>query len=185
MNKSFGAINSRGFSSCVNSGLFPKESHLTYEGVFNELKYNVGKPTIKPVDIHFGYARYQFSHSVHDRNINDFLALFVKGESDGKDRDSRRLNSILCLDVSGSMDLPLEANGSSGKLKKSRLSLSLEAMNMFISKLRPDDAVGIVLFDDKATIFLPLILKKDVSSSLYSDIDNIKVRGGTIIRKGL
>jgi hypothetical protein len=183
MKKLSGAINSSGFSSSVKSGLFPKESHLTYEGVFNELKYNVGKPTIKPVDLHFGYARYQFSHSAHDQNINDFLALFVKGESDGKDRDGRRLNSILCLDISGSMDGPLEIN-SEGK-KQSRLALSREAMKMFVSKLRPDDAVGIVLFDDKAVTFLPLTLKKNIPNSLYSDIDKIKVRGGTTIRVGL
>jgi hypothetical protein len=110
MKKVFGAFNSRGFSSSVSSGLFPKESHLTYEGVFNELKYNVGKPTIKPVDLHFGYARYQFPHSAHDQGINDFLAVFVKGESDGKDRDARRLNAILCLDISVSMDGPLESS---------------------------------------------------------------------------
>lgn len=63
------------------------------------------------VDLHFGYARYQFPHSVYDSDMNDFLALFLKGESDGKDRDSRRLNSVICLDISGSMgDLLGSAN---------------------------------------------------------------------------
>lgn len=54
-------------------------------------------------DLHFGYARYQFSKSSHDKNINDYLALFVKGNKDGEDRDGRPLNALICLDISGSM----------------------------------------------------------------------------------
>ena len=50
-----------------------------------------------------GYARYQFLKSVHDKSINDYLALFVKGNKDGKDRDERNLNATMCLDISGSM----------------------------------------------------------------------------------
>ena len=90
MNNVFEAFNSRGFSFGVSSGVFSKESHLTYEEVFNELKYNVGKPTIKSVDLHFGYTRYKFPHSAYDRVTHDYLAVFVKGESDGKDRDARK-----------------------------------------------------------------------------------------------
>ena len=50
-----------------------------------------------------GYARYQFLGSTHDKKINDYLALFVKGSKDGKDRDDRPLNATMCLDISGSM----------------------------------------------------------------------------------
>jgi hypothetical protein len=119
MRKKMGAVNSRGFSSSIESGRLPNENHLTFEGVFNELKFDVGKKTSKIVDLHFGYARYQ---SICDPDRNDFLALFVKGESDGKDRDSRRLNSIICLDISGSMSSPL-GNASQGK-DQTRLALS-------------------------------------------------------------
>lgn len=107
MKKRFCAGNSRGFSESVKTGGLPNVSHITFEGVFNELKFDAGQQTNKPSDLKFGYARYQFSQSAVDSSINDFLALFMKGERDGKDRDDRRLNSIVCLDVSGSMDGPL------------------------------------------------------------------------------
>lgn len=60
MMRMMGAINTRGFSSCVSTGVLPPDSHITYEGVFNELKFDVGPKTIKTLDCHFGYARYMF-----------------------------------------------------------------------------------------------------------------------------
>lgn len=58
-------------------------------------------------------------------------------------------------------------------------------MKMFVSKLRPDDAVGIVVFDTAASTLLPPTLKKDLASSIYDDIDAIRTQGGTTIRSGL
>lgn len=57
-------------------------------------------------------------------------------------------------------------------------------MKMFISKLRPDDSVGIITFDTQAYTILPLTLKKDLSNNIYSDIDAIQCGGGTTIRCG-
>ena len=122
-------------------------NHLTYEGIFNELKFDVGKKTNKLVDVHMEYARYQFKESLQDAKINNYLALFMKSSKDGADRDETPLNTVICLDVSGSM------NGGLGKWSKnqlSRLKLSIEAIKMFISKLRPNDSVGIITFNNTA-----------------------------------
>lgn len=52
----------------------------------------------------FGYSRFQFTASHFDSTVNDYLAMFLKGKSDGEDRsDDVRLNMAICLDVSGSM----------------------------------------------------------------------------------
>ncbi len=100
-----GARNTAGFSKTVDEGKLPPPSHLTYEGVFNELKYDVGPKTDKELDLAFGYSRFQFTDSQFDTNINDYLALFLKGKSDGEDRsEDIRLNAVICLDVSGSMN---------------------------------------------------------------------------------
>ena len=45
MNKISGARNTAGFSQSIMLGELPPASHLTYEGLFNELKYNVGPKT--------------------------------------------------------------------------------------------------------------------------------------------
>ena len=103
-------------------------------------------------DLHFGYARYQFQESTYDNQINDYLALFVKGCKDGADRDERPLNSLICLDISGSMGSGLGSYNYENF--KSRLWLSVEAIKMFISKLRPTDSVGVITFNTQAQIIL-------------------------------
>lgn len=151
----FGALNTRGFSSQIEYGQLPEPSHLTYEGVFNEIKFDVGKVPELPLDLQLGYARYQFLGSTHDRNINDYLALFVKGNKDGKDRDGRPLNATMCLDISGSMSGGLSNGKSNGNGNfRSRLQLSIEAIRMFISKMRPDDSFGLIAFDNKADVVI-------------------------------
>jgi hypothetical protein len=47
----------------------------------------VGLKTDKLVDVHLGYARYQFAKSKVDGDINDYLAVFLKSSRDGADRD--------------------------------------------------------------------------------------------------
>ena len=55
-----GARNTSGFSSCLDMGYLPPPTHFSYEGVFNELRYDVGPKTDKVIDIHHGYARFRF-----------------------------------------------------------------------------------------------------------------------------
>ncbi len=78
-----GSLNSAGFSGSLSCGYLPKHTHLTYQGLFNELRYNVGPKTDKVLDLHHGYARFQFTESKFDSEIHDYLALFLKGRSDG------------------------------------------------------------------------------------------------------
>ena len=87
MKRFSGARNIRGFSETISNGGLPDLTHLTYEGVFNETKFDVGEKTDKIVDLHYGYARTQFISSMVDKEINDYLAIFLKGSTDGADRD--------------------------------------------------------------------------------------------------
>lgn len=41
--------------------------------------------------------------SLVDTSTNDYLALFLKGDTDGEPRDDRILNAVIALDISGSM----------------------------------------------------------------------------------
>lgn len=97
------------------------------------------------MDLHLGYSRYQFIKSKFDDKTNDYLALFLKSSRDGADRDETPINALICLDISGSMDGGL---GTNRKTNLSRLKLSVEAVKMFISKLRPNDSVGLTTFNN-------------------------------------
>ncbi len=118
-----------------------------------------------------------------DGKINDYLALFLKSSRDGADRDDTPINALICLDISVSMGGGL---GESNSLKTnlSRLKLSIEAIKMFISKLRPNDSIGMTTFNGSGQTIFASTYKKDLGESIYTDLDKIFVQGGTTIRSG-
>ena len=55
---------------------------------------------------------------------------------------------------------------------------------MFISKLRPDDSIGMTTFDDKAHLIFDPVLKKDIGSDIYERVDQIKAWGQNDLMDG-
>ena len=94
------------------------------------------------------------------------------------------LNLVVCLDISGSMSCGLGGTGVFGHYGKTRLALSIEAIKMLISKLKPNDSIGMVVFDDYATTIFDCTLKKNISSEVYERLDKIHTQGGTTIING-
>ena len=141
-----------------------------------------------PVDLHIGYARYQFAKSKYDDQINDYLALFLKSERDGSERDDTVLNATICVDISGSMGGGLEVSKKNMAKKEknmTRLQLSIEAIKMFYSKLRPNDSLGLIIFDNQAEVILKQTLKSKIDQEIFfATLNELKPRGGTTISKG-
>jgi len=110
------------------------------------------------------------------------LALFLKGKKDGEERDERPINAMICLDISGSMSGGLgEYNY---KINLSRLQLSVEAIKMFISRLRPNDSVGLITFNNIAHVIFTPIFKRDFDDKTFDLLDKIAAGGGTTIKSG-
>lgn len=55
---------------------------------------------------------------------------------------------------------------------------------MFISKLRPNDSVGLTTFNTEGQIIFAPTLMKNLSNDVYTSIDAIKTYGGTTVRSG-
>lgn len=180
-----GARNSVGFANSVQAGILPPHTHLTYEGVFNEIKFNVGPKATKTLDLHFGYSRFQFTESQFDNSINDYLALFLKGKADGEERqDSVRMNLVICLDISGSMGGGLGGDPLAYQPHSSRLHLSIEAIKMLIAKLKPNDSMGLVVFNNSASTVFECTYKKNITAEIFERLDRIRSGGGTTIIHG-
>lgn len=106
----------------------------------------------------------------------------MKGNKDGKDRDDRTLNATMCLDISGSMGGGLDQNH--GQFR-SRLSLSIEAIRMFISKMRPTDSFGLIAFDTQADVVIEQTKIANLNlNDTFKLLEKIKTRGGTTIKYG-
>ena len=55
---------------------------------------------------------------------------------------------------------------------------------MFISKLRPDDSVGMVTFSDNTNVIFEPLFKKDIGPKIFERIDQIQANGGTALTNG-
>lgn len=55
---------------------------------------------------------------------------------------------------------------------------------MLISKLRKDDSIGFITFNDVAHVVFKPILKADIDSAIYDRLKSIMARGGTTIVNG-
>ena len=55
---------------------------------------------------------------------------------------------------------------------------------MFISKLKPEDSIGMTTFDGQAHLIFELILQKDIGQDIYSRLDEIKAYGQNNLMAG-
>ena len=55
---------------------------------------------------------------------------------------------------------------------------------MFISKLSPEDSVGMTTFDSQAHLIFNPTLKKDIDEGIYSRLDQIRACGGNTLIDG-
>lgn len=55
---------------------------------------------------------------------------------------------------------------------------------MLISKLRPNDSIGLITFNDQAQVIFEPILKSEISPNIYTDLEKIRTNGGTTIKSG-
>ena len=93
---------------------------------------------------------------------NYFLSLFLKSNTDGQKR-TRNINAVVCLDVSGSMNSALDNSPKIHQAKrKSRISLSREAIWMLYERLQPNDIFCLVTFHDTSKTIIKSTLKSDL-----------------------
>jgi Mg-chelatase subunit ChlD len=105
--------------------------------------------------------------------FNKNTAFVISLSSQDKFERESDVDLICVIDISGSMK---------GK-KLTQLKYSLKAI---ISFMTPKDRLCIILFNDKADIYLDLAFMTDEAKKLYLEkIEKIKVRGGTNILSGL
>lgn len=180
MEACFGSFNTKGFSSSLDNFEIPEETHITYSGLFNQLNFSIGPKAVKPLELHLGYARAQNQHSLFDAKINDYLTVFTKGSKDGEDRDERVLNSVIILDISGSMGSGLTSSG-----EGCRIELAKEAILMFYSKLRQNDAFGLILFNHSAQTLIPVQRVSEMNfEEVSTKVKSIHPHGGTTLMSG-
>ncbi|MFC1805372.1 VWA domain-containing protein [Planctomycetota bacterium] len=96
-------------------------------------------------------------------------------------RQGQREYTVCVIDKSGSMQGPYDA--SLQKLdaaKRANIAMVLEK-----ATIDPDDQIGIVAFDSRAEVLLPLSPLRSHRQQIIQTIQAIQIRGGTDINSGL
>jgi len=96
-----------------------------------------------------------------------------------------KLDLVLSIDTSGSMTCPCSDYSSHDESRKSKMQLANEAVVSLLSKLQPDDRVGIVLFNNRAQVLLPFTSVGDLDLEAVSAKQlAVRAGGGTSMEAG-
>jgi len=156
------------------------ESAITYEGIFNE--YNFSNKIEEEHLFATDYSR-AISKNVETGEKEYFICLEMmsKLDGDGLQKHGGRppMNFSFVLDISGSMNSPFDGG-------KTKLDIAKECLINLMSRLKPKDQFGIILFDDRAECLIPLnsIARHDLAQVKTKLLD-VRVRGGTSVLAGL
>ena len=191
-----GAKDTNNFRENIKNGYFPISTDITYNGLFYDYYFDTGKKTESE---HLFSPSYSCAISKDPISYRNEYYMTVGLNSNIKESDFQRkkLNLVVVLDVSGSMDelfssyhYDIFSNASKNTLKsnddkKSKMEIANESVNILIDQLKGDDRFGLVLFEFEAKVEkqIELVSEMDINNT-KKRISAIKADGGTNLEAG-
>lgn len=195
-----------GSKDCVNFrkkielGVVPSASDLTCEGLFAEYSFKTdasdGDPATSSApsantaagdkaEAELFAPTYTDFQSRHPITMEDELFLSVGLTSNLKASQFPRkpLNLVITLDISGSMGCTFDIDCAG----KPKIEIAKEAILTLLDQLKPDDKLGIVLFDHRSQVFEQVspILQKDIGQLKQRLMTGVSACGGTDMKQGM
>eukprot|EP01125_Pyxidicula_operculata_P016820 TRINITY_DN582_c0_g1_i2.p1 TRINITY_DN582_c0_g1~~TRINITY_DN582_c0_g1_i2.p1 ORF type:complete len:675 (-),score=160.07 TRINITY_DN582_c0_g1_i2:58-2082(-) len=169
------------FNLYFSSDNLPPYSSLTYEGSYYQYYFETGIEEEKVFSATYTTA---VSRDPVSSELEYYLCVGLNSKYSGKGLvkfGRKLLNLVILLDISGSM-----GSNYSIESKKCKLNVAKESIVSILDFLRPDDRIGIVLFDDKHQVLQELKLWKDVDrNELKKKIMEVRTHGGTSMTEGM
>jgi len=183
-----GAKDTNNFKANIENKYLPKLDSITYEGQFYQHYFETG---LEKECKELFCPSYASAKRLNPFTKEEEYFLTVGLNSGIKEGDFKRkkLNLVLVLDISGSMNSPFSSyyydklgnkisNGD--KEKKTKMKIANESIVAMLSHLDDDDSVGVVLFDHNAYKAKALNqVKKSNKKAIRNHILELKARGGT------
>jgi len=184
-----GAKDTNNFKENIENGYLPKLEAITYEGQFYNHYFDTG---LKGDECKVLFCP---SYSTAKR-LNQFseeqelfLSVGLNSGIDEKDFNRKKLNLVVVLDISGSMNSNFNAyhyDNLGNKIEnkeessKHKMTIANESIVAMLKHLKNDDRVGVVLFDHNAYLAKPLnLVGKTDKKAIRDHILELKARGGT------
>ncbi len=178
-----GAKDTDNFIENIKQGYIPKIDALTYEGTYYQHYFDTGLK---------GECRSLFCPSYSKAITKDiytgehhyYLSVGLNSGINESDFKRKKLNLVVVLDISGSMGSQFDSYYYDGKKRnsesKSKMQIANESIVAMFDHLKPNDSLGVVLFDDGAYPVKPLrkVAYTDMKA-IKKHILALKDRGGT------
>jgi len=184
-----GAKDTNNFKANIDNGYLPKLDSITYEGQFYNHYFDtaLGGDECKQLFCP-SYATAKRINKFSDEK-EFFLAVGLNSGIDEKDFKRKKLNLVVVLDISGSMNSKFNEyhyDNLGNKVEnkensvKQKMEIANESIVAMLGHLKNDDRVGIALFDHEAYTAKPLNLVGQTDRlAIKKHILELKARGGT------
>jgi len=184
-----GAKDTNNFKANIDNGYLPKLESITYEGQFYNHYFDTG---LKGNECKVLFCpSYSTAKRVNKFSEEQelFLSVGLNSGIDEKDFKRKKLNLVVVLDISGSMNSNFNAYHydnlgnkieSDDNSKKTKMQIANESIVAMLKHLKDDDRVGVVLFDHNAYLAKPLnFVEKIDRKAIREHILELKAKGGT------
>ena len=175
------------FRENIKNGYFPISTDITYNGLFYDYYFNTGKSEPSEELFTPSYST-AYSKDPISKVGEYYMAVGLNSNIKESDFQRKKLNIVVVMDISGSMSSRFNKyyydnpnnNSEKDNENKSKMQIANESLNLLIDELKPEDRLGIVLFDNNAYQAKPvsLIEKTDVGK-IKEHILEITPQGGT------
>jgi Ca-activated chloride channel family protein len=180
------------FRDNIINGYLPFPSSLTVEGIFSEYYFDTADDwQDAQVPEKLFYPTYSFASAPDPLSTTEsqegeiWMSVGLNSDVNAEDLQRPKLDLVLAVDTSGSMTCPCSDYSSDEQSQKSKMQLANEAVVSLLSKLQPDDRVGIVLFSNSAWVLLPLTPVADCDLADVSAKQlAVRAGGGTSMEAG-
>jgi Ca-activated chloride channel family protein len=193
-----GATDVAGFRENVAEGYTPQPEAISDEGLFYDYYFETGERDRTGTGTAALFApRYAAAATEHplDGTVERYLSVGLDSTLSTEQFERPRLDLVAVLDVSGSMDSPFDRYYYDGQGRRrevedrdattTKLAAATESLCALTEQLRPDDRLGVVLFDRRAHVAKPL---RDVAATdmpaIRRHVREIAAGGGTNLADG-
>ncbi len=184
-----GAKDTNNFKENIENGYLPKLESITYEGQFYNHYFDTGLKGDKCKELFCPSYSTAKRKNIFSNREEYFLSVGLNSGIDEKDFKRKKLNLVVVLDISGSMNSSFNSYyydkvGNKVESKetstKQKMQIANESIVAMLGHLKDDDRVGVVLFDHNAYLAKPLNLVSTSDKKAIRDhILELKSRGGT------
>jgi len=190
-----GATNIADFRRNVEEGYLPLPESVAYEGLFYNYYFDTGSS---------GTCRSLFCPSYSTAVTEDplggeterYVTVGLDSNLTTESFERKQLNVVVVLDISGSMGSAFDQyyydrfgnrHEVEGSDDRSKIAVARDALESLTEQLRPEDRLGVVLYESEASVAKPLrsVEATDMDAIRDHIQEDVQARGGTNLDAGM